>query len=122
MENLDQLLDDANYHDSMGNHARAAELYSEAYAAGSVVAAMGLARLYADGNGVPHDAAKAAQMLEFAIESGNATAAFNYAAMLHSGHHGLPQDRKRAQHYFRLARHLGFTDVDVSQWLDEPGA
>ncbi len=65
-----------------------------------------LARMYADGQGVPKDAKIAAQWYQKAAEQGVADAQYRLGALYEAGE-GVPSDMEYAYGWYSVAAHLG---------------
>jgi TPR repeat protein len=66
--------------------------------------------MYANGEGVPKDAAKAVEWYRKAAEQGNAHAQFNLARMYDVGE-GVPKDTAKAVEWHRKAAEQGHEDA-----------
>jgi TPR repeat protein len=106
---IEEKFGDAAYEYCQGNYPAAVALFAQLVAVGHAPSATYLSGLYLRGEGVPADPAKAVELLEQGILWGDWNAAWNLAAMYHSGHHGLPRDRTKAQQYFVKAKQMGCT-------------
>ncbi len=91
-----------------GDHARAAELYEEAAAAGHVMGVYRLGYLHLIGRGMPVDVEKAVTFFETAAAEGE-TYAMNSLARLYAAGEGVPQDQDRAIDLFLQAAAQGNT-------------
>ena len=106
-EHEDALEQAANYAYTIGNFKEAFVGFSQLWSLGRVSAAKALAEIYLRGEGTTIDAPKAVELLRRAIEAGDGNAAFNLAAIYHSGGHGMPQDLNFSRHFFIVAKRLG---------------
>ena len=80
-----------------------------------------LGRLYANGEGVPHDYGEAARWYGLAAEQGHGGAQFNLADLYKYGK-GVPQGYVRAYMWWSVAASSGFEEADlhrdiVSEWM-----
>jgi TPR repeat protein len=91
-----------------GDHARAAELYEEAAAAGHVMGIYRLGYLYLVGRGTPVDVTKAVTFFEAAAAKGESYA-MNSLARLYAAGDGVPQDKEKAIDLFLQAAAQGNT-------------
>lgn len=112
--------DEASYQYGCGNFAAAAALFKDLVAMRYAPAATSLSQLYLNGEGVPRDPATAVELLEKGIAWGDANAAWNLAAIYHSGGFGVPHDAAKSREYFLKAKQLGCT-LPIDDFVREGG-
>ncbi len=78
--------------------------------AGDPKAQNNLGVLYANGQGVPKDYAKAAHWYRLAANQGNAFAQYDLGVLYATGQ-GVPKDYGKAAHWYRLAANQGFASA-----------
>lgn len=97
-----------------GDYPTANLIFDKCIAKGYAGAMIWKAHMYEDGNGVPRDLAKAAELLRQAAQSDDAQYAalgkLHYATALHEGH-GVPQDQTAARQWFEAAAAQGSEDA-----------
>ena len=71
-----------------------------------------LGLMYAKGEGVPQDYAKARQWFEKAANQGNADAQYGIGWMYYEGE-GVPQDYAKARQWFEKAANQGSSDAQI---------
>ncbi len=108
-EHEDAIEEDANYAYTIGNFDKAFGGFSKLWSLGRPSAARALAEMYLRGEGTAIDAPKA-------VEAGDGKAAYNLAAIYHSGGHGMPQDLDFSRHFFIVAKRLG-CEIDVEPFI-----
>ncbi len=107
MLTIDEQYDDACYAYAIGEYEDAVHRFQSLVERRHALAATYLASMYARGEGVSKDAARAIELYERAINWGDPLAAYNLAASYHSGNHGIPQDRQKSKRYFLKAKEMG---------------
>jgi TPR repeat protein len=86
--------------------ATAAAWFHRSAAQGYADAQFNLGLMYANGEGVPHDAAKAVELFKKAAEQGNVDAQNNLGVMYYSGE-GVSRDTDKAKEWFSKAAAQG---------------
>ena len=104
-----------------GDFATALEQWQPLANQGDAGAQYSLGRLYAKGEGVPHDYGEAARWYGLAAEQGHGGAQFNLADLYKYGK-GVPQGYVRAYMWWSVAASSGFEEADlhrdiVSEWM-----
>ena len=87
-------------------------LLSEAAKLGHVVAAYDLALLYLEGQMLPQDFGRAAELMKMAAEAGNPQAQYALATFYKEGR-GVKQDIQEATRWMGTAARAGYTDAEV---------
>jgi len=102
MVRLAYLLDKAEENES------AVRWYTRAAQAGDAEAALGLGTLYANGEGVPRDAALALRWITRAAQAGYGPALVTLAAIYRRGDLGVAASREQARHWLEQAVAAGY--------------
>ena len=69
--------------------------------------------MYANGEGVPKDPAKAVELFQKAAEQGNVDAQNNLGVMYYAGE-GVPRDETKAKEWFKKAAAQGNADAQAN--------
>lgn len=97
-----------------GDYLTANRIFDKCIAKGYVGAMLWKGQMHENGNGVPRDLAKAAELFRRAGESGHeqyaALGKLHYASALHEGR-GVPRDETAARRWFEAAAAEGSTDA-----------
>ena len=80
---------------------------------GDATAQFNLGNMYANGEGVPQDAAEAVRWYRLAAEQGDADAQFNLGVMYANGE-GVPKDNAEAVRWYRLAAEQGLASAQFN--------
>lgn len=108
----DHLQDGLDAYD-MGDYEKALEVCMPFAEAGDRAGQFCIARLYANGFGVPMDDAQALKWYGLAADQGHPEAQFNLGVMYANGW-GVPVDDAAAVRYYRLAAEQGFLIAQTS--------
>ena len=97
---------------SDGNYGQALVLLKPLADAGIAEAIGMLGLAYQKGAGVEMDSEKAVELLQKAVEMGDAVAAHNLGTLYQQGMPGVEKNEGVSQRYFKLAKEMGLKNED----------